>query len=143
MAHTGHPAIDDAPQVVTDWLDHLCDDLEWPEQQRGRAYLLLAETLHAVRDFLTVDEAADLAAQLPLIIRGVFYTGWNPSDTPVKPRSKTAFLERVTKRFQKTPLEDPERAVEAVFDLLRRQVAEGEVEQVRQAMRKPLQELWA
>jgi uncharacterized protein (DUF2267 family) len=143
MAHTGHPAIDDAPQVVADWLDRLCGDLDWPEQQQGRAYLLLTETLHAVRDFLTVDEAADLAAQLPLIIRGIFYTGWNPSATPVKPRSRTAFLERVTKRFQKTPLEQPERAVEAVFDLLRRQVAEGEMDQVRQAMRKPLQELWA
>jgi len=143
MAHTGHPAVDEAPQVVADWLDRLCNDLEWPAQEQGRAYLLLTETLHSVRDFLTVDEAADLASQLPLIIRGIFYTGWNPSETPVKPRSKTAFLERVTKRFQKTPLENPERAVEAVIDLLRRQVAEGEFDQVRRAMRKPLQELWA
>lgn len=141
MAHTGHPAIDDAPQVVAEWLNRLCEDLGWPE--RGRAYLLLTETLHTVRDFLTVNEAADLAAQLPLIIRGIFYTGWDPAATPVKPRSKTAFLERVTRRFRKTPLEDPERAVEAVLDLLRRQVAEGEFEQVRHAMRKPLQELWA
>lgn len=140
MAHTGHPAVDEAPQVVAEWLNRLCEDLGWSE--RGRAYLLLTETLHTVRDFLTVDEAADLAAQLPLIIRGIFYTGWNPSDTPVKPRSKTAFLARATKRFGKIPLDDPERAVEAVFDLLRRQVTEGEFQQARHAMRKPLQELW-
>jgi uncharacterized protein (DUF2267 family) len=140
MSHTGITSVDQASQVVAEWLNRLCDDLEWGE--RKRAYLLLHETLHAVRDFLTVDEAADLAAQLPLIIRGIFYTGWNPSVTPVKPRSKSAFLARVSGRFDKIPLEDPERAVAAVFDLLRRQVSEGELDQVRNAMRKSLQELW-
>jgi uncharacterized protein (DUF2267 family) len=141
MAHTGISSVDHSPQVVAEWLNRLCEDLEWDE--KGRAYLLLTETLHAIRDFLSVDEAADLAAQLPLVIRGIFYTGWDPSATPVKPRSKAAFLARVSERFQKVPLEDTERAVAAVFDLLRRQVSEGEFDQVRHAMRKPLQELWS
>lgn len=140
MAHIGHANVDEAPQVVAEWLNLLCDDLEWEE--KGRAYLLLTETLHTIRDFLTVDEAADLAAQLPLIIRGIFYSGWNPSATPVKPRSKEAFLDRVSGRFQKVPLEDAERAVAAVFDLLRRKVSHGEIQQVGHAMRKPLQDLW-
>lgn len=140
MAQTGITSVDHAPQVLAEWLNRLCDDLEWDD--RKRAYVLLNETLHAVRDFLTVDEAADLAAQLPLILRGIFYTGWNPSATPVRPRGKGAFLDRVARRFEKTPLEDPERAVAAVFDLLRRQVSEGEFDHVSHAMRKPLQELW-
>ena len=62
---TGHAAVDEASQVVAEWINLLCDDLQWTE--KGRAYLLLSETLHAIRDYLTVDEAADLAAQLPLI----------------------------------------------------------------------------
>lgn len=140
MAHTGHPGIDEAPQVVAEWVNLLCEDLEWDEKRRG--YLLLHETLHAIRDFLTVDEAADLAAQLPLIIRGIYYTGWNPSATPIKPRSKTAFLDRVSRHFDKIPLEDPERAVAAVFDLLRRKVSFSELQQVSHAMRGPLQDLW-
>lgn len=140
MTHTGISSVDHGPQVVAEWLNRLCDDLDWNEKKR--AYMLLHETLHAVRDFLTVDEAADLAAQLPLIFRGIFYTGWNPSATPVKPRSKTAFIERVAARFDKIPLEDPEKAVAAVFDLLRRQVSKGELDQVSHAMRKSLQELW-
>lgn len=140
MTITGHPAIDEAPQVVAEWLNLLCDDLEWTE--KGRAYLLLAETLHALRDYLSVDEAADLAAQLPLIIRGIYYTGWNPSKTPAHPRNKADFLGRITARFNKEPLEDAERAVAAVFDVLRRKVSLGEIEQVRQAMRSPLQDLW-
>lgn len=140
MKPTGHTAIDEAPQVVAEWINLLCEDLGWHE--KGRAYLLLTETLHTVRDFLRVDEAADLAAQLPLIIRGIYYTGWNPSATPVHPRSKADFLKRIADSFDKQPLEDPERAVVAVFDLLRQKVSMGEIEQVSNAMRKPLGELW-
>lgn len=140
MAKTGHTAIDEAPQVVAEWINLLCEDLEWTDKRR--AYLLLTQTLHAIRDFLGVDEAADLAAQLPLIIRGIYYTGWNPSKTPERPRAKADFLARIDQHFQKTPLEDTERAVAAVFDLLRRKVSLGEFEQVSRAMRGPLHELW-
>ena len=140
MKITGHTAVDEAPQVVAEWMNLLCDDLEWGE--KGRAYLLLSETLHAIRDYLTVDEAADLAAQLPLIVRGIFYTGWKPSRTPVHPRGKEDFLKRVSERFGKNPLSDPEKAITAVFDLLRRKVSLGEIDHVSNAMRGPLQELW-
>ena len=139
MAVTGISTLDHAPQVFAEWLNELCDDLGF---EKPRAYLLLCETLHAMRDFLTVDEAADLAAQLPVLVRGVFYDGWDPSRTPVKPRNKSDLIKRVEARFQKEPLDDPERAVAAVFDLLRRHVSWGELEQVKLAMRKPIQELW-
>lgn len=139
MSITGIPTLDHAPQVFAEWLNELCDDLGW---QKPRAYLLLTETLHAVRDFLSVDEAADLAAQLPVLVRGVYYEGWDPSRTPAKARNKADFLARVEARFVKEPLEDPEEAVAAVFDLLRRRVSWGEFEAVKHAMRKPLQELW-
>ncbi|PWJ20571.1 DUF2267 domain-containing protein [Jannaschia seohaensis] len=139
MAVTGIKTLDHAPQVFAEWLNELSDDLGW---DRARTYRLLTETLYAVRDFLTVDEAADLAAQLPVLVRGMFYEGWDPSRTPVKPRSKTDLLKRIEARFETDPMEDPERAVAAVFDLLRRHVSWGEIQQVKNAMRKPIQELW-
>jgi uncharacterized protein (DUF2267 family) len=140
MKTTGMTRLDHAPQVVAEWLNLLQEDLGWPD--RGRAYLLLRETLHAVRDFLTVDEAADLSAQLPLLIRGIYFDGWVPSKTPAKPRSADDFLERVSSAFASEPLTEPEVAVAAVFDLLRRQISPGEFQQVAWAMRKPLRDLW-
>jgi len=140
MSITGIPTLDHAPQVFSEWLNELRDDLQWPE--KARAYLLLRQTMHAIRDFLTVDEAADLASQLPVLVRGVFYDGWDPSKTPTKPRNKSDLLARIEGSFNKDPLEDSERAVAAVFDLLRRHISEGEFDQVRNAMRKPIQELW-
>lgn len=140
MTTTGLATIDTAPQVFAEWLNALCHDLGWREN--GRAYLLLRSTLHALRDFLTIDEAAQLAAQLPVLVRGVYYDGWDPSGTPVKPRNKSDFLARIEAHFDKTPLDDTERAVMAVFDLLERRMSEGEIAQVRHALRRPLQELW-
>lgn len=139
MAVTGISVLDHAPQTFAEWLNELCDDLGW---QKPRAYILLRETLHAIRDFLTVDEAADLAAQLPLLVRGVYFDGWVPSRTPVKARTKGDLLKRVEAGFRREPLEDPERAVAAVFDLLRRHVSWGEFQQVKHSMRKPIQDLW-
>lgn len=139
MSTTGITALDHAPQVFAEWLNELCDDLEFT---KPRGYLLLHETLHAIRDFLTVDEAADLAAQLPVLVRGVYFEGWNPSKTPVRPRNKSDLIERVASRFQKEPLDDSDRAVAAVIDLLRRHVSWGEFKQAKHAMRKPVQELW-
>ena len=140
MTTTGLATIDTAPQVFAEWLNALREELGWSES--GRTYLLLRTTLHTLRDFLTVDEAAQLAAQLPVLVRGVYYDGWDPSKTPVKPRNKSDFLARIEGRFDKEPLENPERAVMAVFDLLERSVSEGEIAQVRHALRKPIQELW-
>ena len=140
MKTTGITTLDHAPQVVAEWLNLLQEDLGWLD--RGRVYLLLRETLHAVRDFLTVDAAPDLSAQLPLLIRGIFFEGWIPAKTPAKPRSVDDFLERVTKAFASDPLVEPDVAAAAVFAVLRRQISPGEYRQVAWAMRKPLRDLW-
>lgn len=140
MGVTGLTAIDHSPQVVAEWLNELCDRLDWTENRR--AYLLLRTTLHAVRDWLTVDEASDLAAQLPLLVRGIYYEGWNPSSTPVHPRSKDDFVARIMRAFEQEPLDDPEMAISAVFGLLEKKVSAGEIEQVRNAMRSHIRDLW-
>ena len=140
MKPTGLAAIDHSPQVVAEWLNLLQLDLGWPD--RNRAYMLLRETLHAIRDFLTVDEAADLSAQLPLLIRGIYFEGWNPAKTPVHPRTVDDFLNRVMQPFADDPLIEPDVAVAAVFAVLRRQISRGEYDQVAWAMRQPLRDLW-
>lgn len=140
MKITGIATIDQAPQVLAEWLNLLQQDLGWPD--RGRAYMLFRETLHAVRDFLTVDEAADLAAQLPVLIRGIYFEGWVPSRTPGHPRAVDDFLNRVMRPFGDDPPVEPDVAVAAVFSLLKRHVSLGEYDQVSQAMRKSLRDLW-
>ncbi|MGW4394187.1 DUF2267 domain-containing protein [Amycolatopsis nivea] len=40
--------------------------------------------LHLVRDRLTVDSTVHFGAQLPELLRGIYYDGWTPSKAPVR-----------------------------------------------------------
>ena len=43
---------------------------------RRSAYRALRSVLHVLRDRLTPEQAVHLGAQLPLLVRGIFYDGW-------------------------------------------------------------------
>ena len=140
MVRSSTPTIDHAEEVAHEWIDELGDYLHWSND--ARTHLLLRTVLHTIRDFLNVDEAADLAAQLPVLIRGIYYDGWDPSSAPVRPRNKTAFMERVDEVFDRDPLDSPETAIAAVIKLLNRHVSAGQMAQVRQSLRKDLRFLF-
>jgi uncharacterized protein (DUF2267 family) len=83
--------------------------------------------LQALRDRLSVDQAAQLSAQLPLIIRGMFFEGWDPSNTPMRIRHRAEFLALVREKY--APREDlsAEDIMRSLFRVLDRHVAAGEV----------------
>ena len=83
MTATGLDAFDKTIHKTNTLLKHIETELGW-ENHRNMSYAALREVLHALRDRLTVQEAADLAAQLPLLVNGIFYDGWNPSGVPKK-----------------------------------------------------------
>lgn len=59
------------------------------------AYHALRGVLFTLRDRPTPDEAAHLAAQLPLLVRGIYYEGYQPSNKPERYRDKDEWLRRV------------------------------------------------
>jgi uncharacterized protein (DUF2267 family) len=136
MTRSSTPTIDHAEEVAHDWINELGDYLDWSND--ARTHHLLRTVLHAIRDFLAVDEAADLAAQLPVLIRGIYYDGWDPSSTPERPHTAEAFMNRIKAAFARDPLDNPEAAIACVIKLLNRHVTSGEMSQVRQSMRKDL-----
>ncbi|AKB78938.1 hypothetical protein MSHOH_2455 [Methanosarcina horonobensis HB-1 = JCM 15518] len=52
------------------------NELKW--ESKDRADQALRATLHTLRDRLTIEEIVQLAAQLPLPIKGMYYDGWIP-----------------------------------------------------------------
>ena len=92
-----------------------------------KALHALRAGLQSLRDRLTVDQAAQLSAQLPLIIRGMFFEGWDPSETPLPLRHRAEFLALVRSRY--APREDlaAEDIIRALFRVLDAHVAPGEV----------------
>lgn len=128
-----------AAQQAQQWVNEVADELNW---NSPRAYRLLRAVLHALRDWLPPEEMSDLAAQLPVLVRGVFFEGWKPMKDLGRDRGKGDFIVVVRKEFGFDEEVDFERAIGAVFRLIDRHVSPGEVEQVRNSMRKALQQLW-
>ncbi|MFD1049696.1 DUF2267 domain-containing protein, partial [Kibdelosporangium lantanae] len=71
-----------AEQTAYEWLRVIADQLGTDDVHE--AYQVLRPWLHLLRDRLSVPGAAHLAAQLPELLRGVFYDGWRPSEVPVR-----------------------------------------------------------
>jgi uncharacterized protein (DUF2267 family) len=118
------------------WLSDLADELETDDRQA--AYRVLRAFLHAVRDRLTVDEAAQLAAQLPDLIRGIYYEGWVPSRTPLTYKSVDEFLRRVSEEALLAGETEASYAATAAARVLHRHVSEGELDDVLGMLPKDL-----
>ena len=58
------------------WINEMQKELKW--LNGDSLYHLLRAVLQSLRDQMNVHEAAHFSAQLPLILRGAFYEGWNP-----------------------------------------------------------------
>jgi uncharacterized protein (DUF2267 family) len=140
MGQTGLEVFDTTLQKSNRWLKDLAQVLG--QSDRHRAYQALRATLHALRDRLTVEEVAQLGAQLPMLIRGLYYEGWDPTGTPLKVRHKEQFLARIEQELRGNVLVDPEREARAVFTVMAQRVSEGEIENVKHVLPAEIRELW-
>ena len=140
MSATGLKAFDTTLQLTNAWLNELMEELDWP--QRERAYHALRAVLHALRDRLPVGEVAALGAQLPLLVRGIYYEGWHPADKPLKGHRRAELVAEVGAAFREDRDVDPERVAQAVFRVLERHVTTGEVEGVKHLLPAELRALW-
>ena len=140
MSATGLEVFDRTVQKTNSWLHDLMEVLRW--QDKHAVYLALRATLHALRDRLTVDEVAQLGAQLPMLIRGFYYEGWDPTGKPLRERNKEQFLARIEQQFKDDDSIDPEVVARAVFFVLEHRVTQGEIEDVKQILPVEIRDLW-
>jgi len=140
MTETGLEAFDTTVQKTNTWLSQISGKMGWDD--RHRSYLALRGVLHALRDRLTVEEAADLGAQLPMLVRGIYYDGWRPAEAPQK-YDRGGFLARVNSQFDREPGIDPEPVARAVFSTLSDNIAQGEIADIKDNLPKDLVDLVA
>jgi uncharacterized protein (DUF2267 family) len=113
---------------TNEWLKQLSEELEI--EDREDAWRILKSYLQLLRDQLTVNEGAQLGAQLPIILRGAFYEGFDPGHRPAKARDAESFLDLFATRARLRDRDEAARAAEAATRVLRRHVTEGELEDV-------------
>jgi len=122
------------------WLNELTTELGWTD--REQAYHAMGAVLHALRDRLTVAEAADLGAQLPSLIRGLYYDGWDPNGKPVRERRKEDFLAHIAAACRGHAEVFPEAIAWGVFTVLQHHVSAGEIKDVKHVLPAEIRSLW-
>ena len=116
MSETGLHTFDSTVQESNLWLHSVMEHMQTEDPHVG--FAALKGTLHAVRDRVGTNHAVALGAQLPMLIRGLYYEGWHVADAQTKERHKDQFLDHVRRDIPKAGNVDPEQAVRAVFSVL-------------------------
>jgi uncharacterized protein (DUF2267 family) len=110
--------------------------MNW-EDRRNQSYLALRSVLHALRDRLSIEEGVHFSAQLPLLIKGVYFDGWDPLTVPVK-MSKDEFLSYIGSQFKFDVKEGIEEMTKTVLLKVFEMIDPGEANKIINALPKDI-----
>ncbi len=124
------------------WLGELMENLDLSPKESARALHALRAGLHAIRDRLPANEVLDLGAQLPTLIRGIYFDGWTLRNDPRQIRESSAMIARVQRELAPDLHLDPVDVLRAVIHVLVEHVSDREIRDVIATLPKPIAELW-
>jgi uncharacterized protein (DUF2267 family) len=137
-----HELIEGAIETSRAWVHELMWRLELPPDEAGRAMHALRAGLHAIRDRLPAAEAVHLGAQLPTLVRGIYYDGWRFANDPGDIRSRAEMIERVQRELGTDRRLSAVAVLSAVIDLLCNRVSSGEIDKIVATLPRSIAELW-
>ena len=140
MSATGLDVFDKTLQTTHVWLNEITDVIG-PDKQV--AWHVLGAVLRTLRDRVPLHVAVHLGAELPLLVRGLYYDQWRASDQPERYRTLDEFLGRVTEQLRATRPVNPADATRAVFAVLSRHMPEGQLRKVWEALPEDVRALWS
>ena len=129
--------LDSTLQKTHQWIDAIALDAH---TDRHTAYQALRAVLQTLRDRLPVQEPAHFSAQLPLLIRGIYYEGYRPAEVPIA-LTRDEFLERVRHKIVTARSVDPLALTKQVLATIDSFLCEGELEKVGDVLPKELLDL--
>jgi uncharacterized protein (DUF2267 family) len=135
--------LDSHLETANVWLNELMENLELVSPgDRPRALHALRAGLHSIRDRLPAAEVVDLGAQLPTLIRGLYYEGWRLANDPTRIRDRAAMIDRVKQELAPDPRLDPVDVLRAVIGLLVEHVTPGEILDMFGTLPREIASLW-
>lgn len=139
MSASGLDVFDKTLQTANIWLDEIMAELGLDRQI---AWKVLSTVLHKLRDRLPVDAAAHLGAQLPLLVRGVYYDQYEPAKQPTACRTLEEFTAEVAEWLADVRPVDPQAATTAVFGVLSRHIDAGQIAKVQGVLPGSIRSFW-
>lgn len=133
MADTDLPVVELSIEKTRLWTRELAEILGRPDDPHY-AFRVLRSFFHTLRDRLPLEEAVHLAAQLPELLRGVWYEGWRPDTTPLAYHDRDTFLSLLADEARLAGETEAAFAVEAVVRVMRSHLSPGELDKVAKAL---------
>ena len=128
-------------QKTHEWLSDIGDELHIDNERA--AYAALRATLHAVRDRLPVELVAHFGAELPSLIRGIYYDGWHPSAASLKAAHAEDFCESIRRELKgHDELQHVDQVARAVLRVLDQRLEQGQIRHVVEALPEPARRFW-
>ena len=133
--------LDTSVQRTHEWLHDIGRELGFDNERA--AYAALRATLHAVRDRLPAELVAHFGAELPMLVRGVYYEGWHPSAARLKAAHDEDFFDAIGRELRgHDELEEVEAAARAVLSVVDRRIEPGQIERVLDALPERVRRFW-
>lgn len=133
-------AFDADIQEANTWIKEINLRLQVDDVHAARR--VLRAVLHALRDRIGPSHAGHFSAQLPLIVRGLYFEGWRPTRTGTMEQTRAEFLRHVGECMGKGPLIHPATAVNAVFHTMWNRIDPGEVAKLKSLLPAEIAGLW-
>ena len=122
---------------------------ELDNQDNPQASLrIMTSVLHVIRDILTAEGSLHLISQLPLLIKGIYVSGWHLG-TKEKIKDKDQLIERLllqNARMGPADFGTDEKALNnfmAVVRVLQKHVSPGEIDDIKAQFPLELKDLWS
>lgn len=140
MSATGLEVLDRTWHKTHEWVNELKGRLDWSSDKD--ALRLLRATLHQVRDRVHVNETAQLSAQLPIMIRGMFFEGWQPHLVPLPGRHAGDFITAIEHHVGDIMEFRGQQDIVTVLRLLNARISRGQISDIRGNLPEDIRALW-
>jgi len=131
-------------QKGNEFLHLLAIELKKENDIHGTARIL-RNTLHVLRNHLTVEESMQMISQLPLVIKGIYVDGWKIQKKRIRMKHVDDLVAELMEREGAAMAEHDVRneagarhAIRCVFKVLNNYVSDGELRDVAGVMSKEL-----
>ena len=138
MSERGLETIETTVQKTHEWIAQIAESMH---MEKRDAWKSLRAVLQTLRDRLPADLAVHFGAQLPMLVRGLYYEGWEPSKVPIK-LPLDEFLAVVQSRIVADRVIDPVETVRNVLAIVANHIGDGEMQKVMDAFPREMQSLF-
>jgi uncharacterized protein (DUF2267 family) len=131
VTQTNLDAIPRMVEKTREWVAAI-DAVLGGEDEHG-AWVALRAVLHALRDRLPVETVGHLSAQLPMLVRGLLFEGWDPTGKPER-LDREQFVDHVRRQARLESMVEAERTIRAVVEVMWGHLSEGVMQHVAEAL---------